>query len=202
MTTGHQGGVITLDLSESDDAHRVFVRQQLGQPARPCSVTCVTRSPTTTGRRWSSVPAPSTSSGPSSATKGPPTRTRRLHYGGDSTPAEWGETHVSQYATMHPWEDWAETFAHYLHIHGGLQTADSFGLHVDEPARSSGAGAWASAPPVAIGPMIGTARLHLRPQRDMSLRSARPTCIRSCSRRPSCRSSTSCTGPSRPPPPG
>ena len=31
-------------------------------------------------------------------------------------PPDWADEHVSQYATMHPWEDWAETFAHYLHI--------------------------------------------------------------------------------------
>jgi hypothetical protein len=30
-------------------------------------------------------------------------------------PADWSDRHVSAYATMHPWEDWAETFAHYLH---------------------------------------------------------------------------------------
>ena len=30
---------------------------------------------------------------------------------------------MSAYATMHPWEDWAETFAHYLHIRDTLQTA-------------------------------------------------------------------------------
>ena len=34
VTTGHEAGVITLDLSESDDAHREFVRQQLGEPYR------------------------------------------------------------------------------------------------------------------------------------------------------------------------
>jgi hypothetical protein len=34
VITGHDSGVITLDLSESDDAHREFVRQQLGEPYR------------------------------------------------------------------------------------------------------------------------------------------------------------------------
>jgi hypothetical protein len=31
-------------------------------------------------------------------------------------PANWWDTHISAYATMHPWEDWAETWAHYLHM--------------------------------------------------------------------------------------
>ena len=43
------------------------------------------------------------------------------HYSQGDT--DWSGTHVSQYATMHPWEDWAETFAHYLHIDAGLVTA-------------------------------------------------------------------------------
>ena len=32
---------------------------------------------------------------------------------------------------MHPWEDFAETFAHYLHITGTLQTASAIGIHLD-----------------------------------------------------------------------
>ena len=38
------------------------------------------------------------------------------------------------YATMHPWEDWAETFAHYLHIRDMLQTAVAYGVSVYGPA--------------------------------------------------------------------
>jgi hypothetical protein len=78
----------------------------------------------------------------------------RNHYGGEP-PAGWEATYVSQYATMHPWEDWAETFAHYLHIHGGLETADSFGLSVGEPARSVGRSAWSASGPVEMGDTIG-----------------------------------------------
>jgi hypothetical protein len=67
----------------------------------------------------------------------------------------WDTTHVSPYATAHPWEDWAETFAHYLHIHAGLQTAGSFGLAVGEPSMSAGLAAWSAPQPVAIGDMVG-----------------------------------------------
>jgi len=35
---------------------------------------------------------------------------------------------------MHPWEDWAETFAHYLHIRDTLQTAAAYGVTVTGPA--------------------------------------------------------------------
>ena len=40
---------------------------------------------------------------------------------------------MSAYATMHPWEDWAETFAHYLHIRDTLQTAAAYGIVVAGP---------------------------------------------------------------------
>ena len=48
-------------------------------------------------------------------------------------PEDWPARHVSAYATMHPWEDWAETFAHYLHIADTLQTAMAYGVRVDGP---------------------------------------------------------------------
>lgn len=40
---------------------------------------------------------------------------------------------MSAYATTHPWEDWAETFAHYLHIRDTLQTAEAHGVRVGGP---------------------------------------------------------------------
>ena len=43
-------------------------------------------------------------------------------------PAGWENSFISSYATMHPWEDWAETWAQYLHICDGLETASAFGL--------------------------------------------------------------------------
>ena len=45
-----------------------------------------------------------------------------------------GPSIVSAYAAMHPWEDWAETFAHYLHIRDTLQTAVAYGITVSGPA--------------------------------------------------------------------
>jgi hypothetical protein len=60
----------------------------------------------------------------------------KVHYR-DGAPADWRERFVSAYATMHPWEDWAESWAHYLHIVDTLETARSFGL--DLRPRSGGA---------------------------------------------------------------
>ena len=48
---------------------------------------------------------------------------------------------MSAYATMHPWEDWAETFAHYLHLRDTLQTATEHRRHGDQPRRARRRGA-------------------------------------------------------------
>lgn len=42
--------------------------------------------------------------------------------------ADWASSFVSSYATSHPWEDWAETWAHYMHVVDSLGTAMGFGL--------------------------------------------------------------------------
>jgi hypothetical protein len=44
--------------------------------------------------------------------------------------SDWQNSFVSAYASMHPWEDFAETFAHYLHIVDTLETADAFGIRI------------------------------------------------------------------------
>ena len=51
----------------------------------------------------------------------------------EGAPPGWEVDRVSAYATMHPWEDWAETFAHYLHIRDTLQTAAAWGIVVGGP---------------------------------------------------------------------
>jgi hypothetical protein len=52
---------------------------------------------------------------------------------GAGAPPGWAATHVSAYATTHPREDWADTFAHYLHIRDTLPTAEAYGMWVDGP---------------------------------------------------------------------
>jgi len=51
---------------------------------------------------------------------------------------EWKQSHVSSYAASHPWEDWAETWAHYFHIIDALETAYTFGLSITPPKDPSG----------------------------------------------------------------
>jgi len=53
--------------------------------------------------------------------------------------ANWQERFVSAYATTHPWEDFAETWAHYLHIVDTLEMASSFGMKVKPELDDTGA---------------------------------------------------------------
>ncbi len=49
-------------------------------------------------------------------------------------PAAWAGTHISAYATSHPWEDFAETWAHWMHIVDGIETASAYGILLDNGA--------------------------------------------------------------------
>jgi hypothetical protein len=60
------------------------------------------------------------------------------HYG-SGPPANWQDRFISAYATTHPWEDFAETWAHYLHIVDTLEMAGSFGVRVEPSLDQSGA---------------------------------------------------------------
>lgn len=134
VMTGHDGGIITLDLAESDDVHREQVRQQMGEAYR----TVLGHLRHEVGHYYWNVmvaPAPRNLArfrvlfGDERADYA---ESLERHYS-SGPPPDWDQRHVSQYATMHPWEDWAETFAHYLHLRDSLQTAASFGLQVVGP---------------------------------------------------------------------
>jgi hypothetical protein len=53
----------------------------------------------------------------------------KTHYA-NGAPANWQDSFISSYATAHPWEDFAETWAHYLHIIDTLEMASSFGVGI------------------------------------------------------------------------
>jgi hypothetical protein len=50
----------------------------------------------------------------------------------EGPPADWPVRFISAYASAHPWEDWAESWAHYLHVRATLQTVDSFSVDVSQ----------------------------------------------------------------------
>ena len=61
----------------------------------------------------------------------------QLHYE-QGAPADWQENFVSAYATSHPWEDFAETWAHYFHIVDTLEMAHAFGVDIHPPIEARG----------------------------------------------------------------
>ena len=130
---GHEDGLITLDLAEADDARRERAREELGEAYR----TVLGHFRHEVGHYYWMVLVRDRDRleefrarfGDERADYG---GALDSHYGG-SGPQGWEAEHVSAYATMHPWEDWAETFAHYLHIRDSLQTAAETGLRIDVP---------------------------------------------------------------------
>ena len=58
----------------------------------------------------------------------------QMHYANGAVP-DWQERFVTAYASAHPWEDWAETWAHYLHMTDTLETAAACGVSL-KPRRS------------------------------------------------------------------
>ena len=161
VMTGHDGGVITLDLSESDDAHREFVRQQLGEPYR----TVLGHLRHEIGHYyWPRLVVDSGRTNDFRALFGDERISyqdaldEHYHSRHDdrdvASRRRWVDTHVSEYATMHPWEDWAETFAHYLHIRAGLHTATAYGIKIGEPAVSAARETYSPDEGVAIGTIV------------------------------------------------
>jgi hypothetical protein len=126
--TGHLDGVITIDIMEADAVERERQRQHFQEPYRSLLGHLRHES----GHYYWPL-----------ATAEPKTMDEfrslfgdeRQDYSAalaahhaDGPPADWSARHVSAYASAHPWEDWAETWAHYLHLVDALDTAEASGL--------------------------------------------------------------------------
>jgi hypothetical protein len=138
VLTGHARGVITINVAEADDAERERRRLSLREPYR----TLLGHMRHESGHHyWETLVE----------NRDPLMEFRRLfgdergnynealeaHYA-SGAPPDWPERFVSAYATAHPWEDWAETWAHYLHMVDTLETAAACGVSLrprrrDEP---------------------------------------------------------------------
>ncbi|ALJ21217.1 zinc-binding metallopeptidase family protein [Microbacterium sp. No. 7] len=127
VTIGHANGVITIDLAETLDAHRERLRVQLGEPYR----TMLGHLRHEVGHYYQNVLVSDWDE--CRALFGDERASYRdaidRHYR-TGAPDDWRESFISEYATMHPWEDFAECFAHYLHITGTLHTSARAGLEL------------------------------------------------------------------------
>ncbi|KQW47835.1 hypothetical protein ASC77_15545 [Nocardioides sp. Root1257] len=136
VVIGHEDGLITIDLAESDAAYREKVRAQLAEPYR----TMLGHFRHEVGHyyEWQLVRGEERMA-----------RCRELfgdeskdyqaeidrHYS-EGPPVGWEDEYISTYATMHPFEDFAETWAHYLHICDTIETAGEFGLATVAPVTA------------------------------------------------------------------
>ena len=128
VLTGHDDGVITLDIGEADDAFRESVRTRMHEPYR----TLIGHVRHELGHYyWQRLVEHTPWEAPCRELFGDD----RIDYMGAlkryydaGAPLDWRDRHVSAYATAHPYEDWAETWAHYLHMVDAFETARSFGL--------------------------------------------------------------------------
>lgn len=128
VLTGHANGLITLNVEEADDSKREKIRLEMHEPYR----TLLGHFRHEIGHYyWDRLIFDT-----------PWLEKFRELFGDErqdyaaalkqnydhGPPPNWADNHISSYASSHPWEDWAETWAHYLHVMDSLDTALGFGL--------------------------------------------------------------------------
>ncbi|MFN0016794.1 MAG: putative zinc-binding metallopeptidase [Pirellulaceae bacterium] len=144
VLTGHADGVITINIAEANDAEREKRRLALHEPYR----TLLGHFRHEIGHYyWDRLIRESNSLEPCRTLFGDDQQdyaaALQNHYE-HGAPADWQQQFVSPYASSHPWEDWAETWGHYLHMTDTLETAATAGLSLqprrrDEPTLKTDA---------------------------------------------------------------
>jgi hypothetical protein len=134
VVTGHAQGLITINIAEADDAERERARQDMAEPYR----TLLGHFRHEIGHYyWERL----VRDGPWLEGFRTMFGDERQDYGAcldrhhtEGPPPDWQERFVSGYGSAHPWEDFAETWSHYLHIVDTLETAAAFGLRIEPKA--------------------------------------------------------------------
>ncbi len=132
VLTGHASGLITLNVEEADDSTREKIRHEMREPYR----TLLGHFRHEIGHYyWDRLVAGSPWIDKFRDLFGD----EREDYGAalrrnydQGPPSDWADRHITSYASVHPWEDWAESWAHYLHIVDSLDTALGFGLRGED----------------------------------------------------------------------
>jgi hypothetical protein len=138
ILTGHLSGLITLNVAEADDPERERQRKSMGEPYR-----------TLLGHfrheiahyYWDHLvkdtPAIDEFRRLSGDEREDYGAALKRHYADGPAP-DWADHFVTAYASSHPWEDFAETWAHYFHMVDTLETAFAFGIRL-RPKVAKGA---------------------------------------------------------------
>ncbi|MGR9237845.1 zinc-binding metallopeptidase family protein [Rhizobium leguminosarum] len=129
--TGHEEGLITIRAAEADDATREQARSSMNEPYR----TLLGHFRHEAGHFiWNKLVRDRGGLADFRAVFGDERQdyatALQNHYAGGA-PLGWPDNFISAYAASHPWEDFAECFAHYLHIVDTLETARAFGIAID-----------------------------------------------------------------------
>jgi len=139
VMTGHDNGTITLNVAEADDEERARRRVSLNEPYR----TLIGHFRHECGHFFWDL-----------LIRDSPSRLERFrelfgderedygealqrYYAKEDKFSGWQDEFISAYAQSHPWEDWAETWAHYLHMVDLLETAASYQTHVTVPGPTT-----------------------------------------------------------------
>ena len=128
VMTGHENGLITINVAEASDPEREARRVSLGEPMR----TLIGHFRHESGHYyWNLLFADEARREEARAIFGDERidyQAALVRHYANGPPADWNEHFISAYASSHPWEDFAETWAHYLHLADGLETAFAYEL--------------------------------------------------------------------------
>jgi hypothetical protein len=135
VLTGHNNGLITLNIAEADDAERERRRLQMHEPYS----TLLGHFRHEIGHYYWDILIKDSENlrdwrrlfGDERADY---EEALRQHYQ-QGPPADWQQNFVTGYASAHPWEDWAESWAHYLHMVDTLETAAAAGISMEPRPR-------------------------------------------------------------------
>ncbi|MEG0920133.1 MAG: putative zinc-binding metallopeptidase [Comamonas sp.] len=138
VITGHASGLITINIAEADDDERVRRRVALHEPYR----TLVGHLRHESGHYfWDRLVRDGGELDSFRLTFGDERKdynqALQHYYANPPGYAQWSTNFVSAYASAHPWEDWAESWAHYLHMVDLLETAATYGTQVTLPERGA-----------------------------------------------------------------
>lgn len=131
VMTGHDDGLIVIALAEADDAEREKRRTEMHEPYR----TLLGHFRHEIGHwYWDRLVRDAGKLDACRAVFGDDSRDYNealaTHYA-NGPKQGWQFEYVSSYAGAHPWEDFAETWAHYFHITDTLDTGRSWGFVVN-----------------------------------------------------------------------
>ena len=134
--TGHDNGIVTINIREADDVERERLRVELGEAQR----TLLGHFRHEIGHYYWDALVKKRCEAAFIQVFGDPMNPSYQEaltaYYNTAPPNNWQSQFVSAYATMHPWEDFAETFATYLDMVSLLDTAYHISFFNGSPSLS------------------------------------------------------------------